>query len=173
MRSKIENRRAQFLLMAQIRICLAMGRMSRAVYLGHAIQLLCPCCHNDKRGRGNNHKRRIVWTIALPSPTHDRNHAPVRDMESASTFEQKLPNIAENLTSGGNFANQGSIRAPAATQWLLLNVVIDSRPSCAPNLHRNWRREVKLWRYPQIGANATQLISEISSALPKNSRKEI
>ena len=66
--------------------------------------------------------------------------------------------------------NTGATPAPGPSQWLLPNGVIDSRPNFTPNLYRNWRREVKLWKSAQIGANLTQLISKMVATLPTNSR---
>ena len=59
------------------------------------------------------------------------------------------------------------------TQWFLPNGMIDQRPVFAANLFQNWCREVKLWRAAQVGANSTQLISQIVSTLPINSRMEV
>ena len=48
--------------------------------------------------------------------------------------------------------------------------MIDPCPVYTANLFQNWRREVKLRRSAQAGANPTELISQIVSAIPTNSR---
>ena len=69
--------------------------------------------------------------------------------------------------------NPSSIPEPGPMQWLLSSGVIDSCPVFTPNTYQNWRSEVKLRRMAQVGANQTQLISKLVTALPLNCRMEV
>ena len=66
--------------------------------------------------------------------------------------------------------NRGNVNP---TQWILPTRIIGPFPVFDADLFQNWRIEVKLRQPSQVGANAAQLISEIATTFPMNSRMGI